>query len=108
MRIQIALSSDDKKEENTSNKAPAPQGFGKNYDDWMTRMRDNPKFKEVKRLDNNKLVAVDEGGNTIESFVIPIEGKNLKTDTMDGEQAGFPKDKTENDTRVDSKVEKGA
>ena len=114
MKIQIALSNtDEKKDEKTEEnkdeaKAPAPQGFGKNYAGWEEKMRATKNFGEIKRLDDNKLVAVDGAGNTIETFVIPTDRKNLKTDTMDSEQQGAPINKTGNDPKVDPKVEKGA
>jgi hypothetical protein len=106
MRIQISLAADEKPA--TDVVAPAPQAFGSAYDRWLAKVSAAKNFKEVKRLDNNKMVALDTAGNTIETFVIETERKNLKVDTLDAKQTGTPADKTAQDVRVDPKVEKGA
>lgn len=80
----------------------------KNYSDWQNSMKSKENFGEIKRLDDNKLVAVDTAGNTIETFVIDTERKNTSVDTLDSQQTGTPSDKTKNDVRVDSTLEKGA
>lgn len=109
MKIQIALSSNENEAQTDTTKAPTPQGgAGDNYAAWTQRMNADPKCKEIKRLDNNKMVAVDAAGNPIETFVIDTERKNLKVDTLDSEQNQTPADKTAQDNRVDPKVEKGA
>jgi hypothetical protein len=91
MKIQIALGS-----------------ASKNYSDWQNSMKSKENFGEIKRLDDNKLVAVDTAGNIIETFLVENERKNTSIDTLDGQQTGTPSDKTENDVRVDSTLEKGA
>jgi hypothetical protein len=91
MKIQIALSA-----------------ASKNYSDWQNSMKSKENFGEIKRLDDNKLVAVDTAGNIIETFLVENERKNTSIDTLDGQQTGTPSDKTENDVRVDSTLEKGA
>lgn len=91
MKLQIALSA-----------------ASKNYSDWQNNMKSKENFGEIKRLDDNKLVAVDTAGNTIETFVIDTKRRNTSIDTLDGQQTGTPSDKTENDVRVDSTLEKGA
>lgn len=114
MKIQISLpatalaASDKADEKASSDVVTAPQEFGTDYSNWLSKVKAKPDFKEVKRLDNNKMVALDVGGNPIETFVIETERKNLKVDTLDSKQTGTPADKTAQDVRVDPKVEKGA
>lgn len=86
MKIQIAL---------------ATGNFGTNYSDWQDRMKGSKNFGEIKRLDNNKMVAFDTAGNTIETYTIDADSSKInKTDTLEGEQSGTPADKTANDTTV--------
>lgn len=76
--------------------------FGTDYTVWQERMQKTKNFGEIKRLDDNKMVAIDTAGNTMESYTIQegeLDKKN-KTDTLDGEQSGAPSDKTENDTTI--------
>lgn len=116
MKIQIALSSgpeateekkDDAKDETTV--TPPSGGVGTNYSDWMKRMEGSKNFGKIKRLDGNKMVAYDTGNNIIETFTMPTDERgNMKVDTLDSEQTNAPIDKTGNDPKIDSKVEKGA
>ena len=92
MKIQIALAG----------------GASKNYADWQKSMESKDNFAEIKRLDDNKLVAVDGAGNTIDTFIVDTVRRNTQVDTLDSEQTGTPSDKTENDVRVDATLEKGA
>jgi hypothetical protein len=109
MKIHISLSEDSpEKKEDDSAKAAPPAGFGTDYSNWEDRMRKTKAFKEIKRLDRNKLAAYDQGGNIIESFVIKTDRMNMKTDTLDSEQKNAPIEKTQGDVRVDAKMEKGA
>lgn len=92
MRLQISLSA----------------AASKNYADWQKNMESKDNFGEIKRLDDNKLVAVDKAGNTLDTFVVDTIRRNTSIDTLDGEQTGTPSDKTKGDVRVDSTMEKGA
>lgn len=83
--------------------------FGNNYSDWQIRMKATKDFGKIERLDDNKMVARDTGGNIIETFVIDNALKNKSVDTLDSEQHVAPATKTDNDVRTgDSTQEKGA
>lgn len=83
--------------------------FGTDYAGWQDRMKQKPNFGEIKRLDDNKMVAVDTAGNTIETYVVDTDIKNPSADTLDAEQKGTPSDKTKNDTNVgENTLDKGA
>lgn len=93
MKIEIALSGN----------------FGVNYSDWQELMKGKPNFGKIERLDDNKMVARDTGGNIIETYVIDNALKNKSVDTLDSEQHDAPIKKTENDVEVgDPKLETGA
>lgn len=83
-------------------------GASRNYSEWQDRMKTKENFGEIKRLDDNKLVAVDKAGNPIDTFVVDTTRHNTSVDTLDSQQTGTPSDKTKNDVRVDSTLEKGA
>lgn len=112
MKIQIAIAGDDnaKLPETTDMKPPektAPSEAG-SYKAWETRMRNNPNFKEFKRLDANKMAAYDAGGKLIESYIIDSKKVWSETDTLDSKQGDAPINKTQNDVRTDAMQEKGA